>query len=225
MVDVDHPVGPGIDEPRRQHAHVAREHDDVGRGLGEHRGDRALLLVAVVADGHMTELDVETAHERAVCLVVRRDEHDLARQLAERVAHQEIGEAVALARREQRHAWPRCQIVQRPLHRELLREWLEPAPERLERRVDVELDPLEEEVGGRIGVLVGLHDVAAEVGHVGADRRDDARPIGALQEKGGPHLRCSEQLEIGIDVAAQAREVDLHARDALALARRPEPGA
>ena len=53
--------------------------------------------------------------------------------------------------------------------------------------VDVELDALQEQAGRRVGVLVGLHHVAARVGDERADRGDDPGSIGALQEENGPH--------------------------------------
>ena len=123
-------------------------------------------------------------------VVVRRDEHDLARELAEREANEEIAEAVALARREHRDARaasPRSCSV--PVHREpLARSARTPRAERRRARVDVELDALQEQAGGRVGVLVGLDDVAAGVGDERADRGDDARPVGALQEEHGAHV-------------------------------------
>jgi len=112
MMDVDHPAFPRVDEPGWQHAHVPREHDDVGRRRVEHRAQRALLLAPVVADRYVAKLDVEPADERGMRLVIRRDEHDLTRELAQRVAHQEVGQAVPLARREHGDARSRLEIVQ-----------------------------------------------------------------------------------------------------------------
>src|SRR5437660_366902 len=64
--------------------------------------------------------------------------------------------------------------------------------ERLERRVGIELDALEEQAGRGVGVLVGFDDVAALVRNERPDGRDDARSIGALQEECGAHGRAAQ---------------------------------
>jgi hypothetical protein len=68
---------------------------------------------------------------------------------------------VALAPREQRDARPRPEVVHVPAHAEALGQRFERLREIRARRVDIELDALEEESRGRIGVLVGFDDVAA----------------------------------------------------------------
>ena len=138
----------------------------------------ALFLRGAVAVAHRQVLErkAEARDQVAVRVVIRRDEHDLARDLAEMEAHEEIAEAVALARDEQRDARPRAEVVHVPLHREALGDRRERrARARRELRVDVELDALEEQAGGRVGVLVGFDDVAARVGDERADGGDDAR--------------------------------------------------
>ena len=52
--------------------------------------------------------------------------------------------------------------------------------------VDVELDVLEEQTGRRVGMLVGLDDVAAP-GDQRADGGDDARLVRALEQEHGTH--------------------------------------
>ena len=100
-MDVDHPLAPRIDEPGREHEHVAGEHDDVGPFRLQERPQGARLRVAVaVAHGQGVERQSETRDEIAVRFVVRRDERDLAGDLAEVEAHEEVSETVTLPRRE-----------------------------------------------------------------------------------------------------------------------------
>ena len=91
--------------------------------------------------------------------------------------------------------------------------------------VDVELDPLEEQAGRGVGVLVGLDHVAAHVGDERADRGHDAGPVGALEEEHGAHGGGSEQLQVGVDVAAQPGQIDLDARRRPCSPRRRGPAA
>ena len=180
VVDVDHPLAPRLDEPRGQHAHVAREHDDVGRGARRAaRPARApARRASVVVDRRVRRNGTpKRATSVGVRVVVRRDERDLAR----------AARRGATRTRRSARQWPwrdastatrgrRGEIVQRPVHGEPLRDRREPGRER--RRsdvVDVELDALQEQPGRGVGVLVGLDDVAARVGHERADRGDDAR--------------------------------------------------
>ena len=98
--------------------------------------------------------------------------------------------------------------------------------ERFERSVDVELDALQEQAGGGVGMLIGLDDVAAGGRDERADRGHDPGPVRALEEEHGAHGRWpSEELQGGIDVAAELSQVDLDARDALALRVDRAPGA
>ncbi len=59
--------------------------------------------------------------------------------------------------------------------------------------VEVELDALEEDGLARVGVLVGVHDVAVVPVHPVGHRRHEALLIGARQEQRGgghPHQCC-----------------------------------
>src|SRR6476646_10617032 len=98
-MDVDHPAVPILRQPRGQDAHVPRQHHYVRRLLGEQRSQRALLRLArSVADGEDVVRHTEARRELSMRLVVRDDERDLARQLAERGTYEEIAEAVSLLR-------------------------------------------------------------------------------------------------------------------------------
>ena len=94
---------------------------------------------------------------------------------------------MALLRGEDRDTWTRIEIVQRPVHRIVRRERGERLGECVAARVGVELDALQEQPGFGIGVLIGFEDVAARVRDERADARDDARPVGALEQQRGTH--------------------------------------
>ena len=67
--------------------------------------------------------------------------------------------------------------MQRPFHRELLRDRREGRGELVARARDIELNALEKEASFGVRVLIGLHDVAAGLGDERADARDDARKL------------------------------------------------
>ena len=120
-------------------------------------------------------------------VVVRRDEHDLARELTERTAQQQIAEAMALLRRKHADTRSGAEVVHRPFHREGVGDGREVGSKCVASGVDFELDALQEQLRRGVGVLVGFDDVAARVGDERADARDDAGPVGALEQEHRTH--------------------------------------
>src|SRR5437879_2295548 len=97
-------------------------------------------------------------------------------------AHEEVSETVTLPRREQRDTRAVAAVVNFPSHFESFRDRRERGGEVVAGRVDVELDALQEEPGGGVGVLIGFDDVAAGAGDERADRGDDAGLVRALEK-------------------------------------------
>ena len=77
-----------------------------------------------------------------------------------------------------------------PSHVESLGDRQERRSEVVAGRVDVELDALQEEPGGGVGMLIGLDDVAARAGDERTDRGDDSGLVRALEQEHGAHV-CS----------------------------------
>jgi hypothetical protein len=196
VMDVDHAFLPFLHQPCGQHAHVASEDDDVDAGVAEQPAEGALLRVALVADGKVVKGNVEPRDEIRLCIVIRRNHDDLTGELTERGAGEKIREAVSLLRREDGDARPSREIVQRPCHVELLGDGSERGTKAVEGRVDVELDALEEQRCGRVGVLVGLDDVAVARRDERSDGGNDARSVCALEEKHGPQRRIPRQKSV-----------------------------
>ena len=88
-----------------------------------------------------------------------------------------------------------AEIVHAPVHREAFGDGRERGRELGARRVDVELDALQEQPGRGVGVLVGLDDVAARLGDERADRGDDAGLVGALEQEHGAHVFFNRRAE------------------------------
>jgi Predicted membrane protein (DUF2207) len=188
MMDIDHPTLPLVDKPPRQHAHVASENNNIGRVFAQQLAERLFLALAISVNQRThLERHIEARHEAAVRVVVRRDHHDTPGHLTQREAHQEITEAMALAGREERDPRPFRQVVHVPLHVVAPRDRGERVGKFVPRAVNVELDPLQEQLRARVGVLIGFHDVAACVRNEGPDARDDSRPVGALEQQRSAH--------------------------------------
>src|SRR2546430_10836354 len=103
-MDVEHAARPAFHDPGREDAHVPREHDDIRSVRFEQLADRALLFVTrVIGNGKYVEAEAEPGHQLHVGVVVRRNEYDFAWQLTQREPNEQIAQAVALARRKDRH--------------------------------------------------------------------------------------------------------------------------
>lgn len=79
VVDVDDAARHGLAERRREHLHVAREHDELDAVLPhEVEHPRLLLRLGVLCDGEVVELDAVRGGEGLVVGVVGDDDGDLA---------------------------------------------------------------------------------------------------------------------------------------------------
>jgi hypothetical protein len=110
VVDVDDPLRKARDEALGEHLHVAREHHQIDP-LAQEQLDLALLLpgLALLVDREDVVRDTERGCDPGEVGVVRDDQRDLAAQLAEPVADQQIVEAVLELRDEDRDALDRSE--------------------------------------------------------------------------------------------------------------------
>ena len=110
--------------------------------------------------------------------VVAHDHAQLGRHLAGGEAGQQVGEAVRLAGGEDGDAGHVVAERDADVHAEVGGDRGEGRGDLVagqREAVEVELDPLEEDAGGGVGVLVGVEDVAAVGGDEVGDGRDEPR--------------------------------------------------
>ena len=178
-----------VQHGRPEDLHVAREHDEVGVVAAQH-AEQLGLRARRASSGVDRQVVVRHAvegGERRVVGVVADDGDDLGRQLAGAPAGEQVGQAVRLRRGEDRDPRPVVGEAHLRVHAEALRR-----PARTRRRCvatsrsaprQLELDPLEEDAGLAVGVLLGVHDVAAAVEDELRDRVDEAGLVGTGEQQ------------------------------------------
>jgi hypothetical protein len=124
---------------------------------------------------------------RGLVINVIRDHHrDLNGKLAHPPPRQQVIETVTLLGDEQRETRPCVAEHELALHRETVGErregWFYFVASETES-VELELHPLEEHCGTAIGVLLGVHDVAAVAEHELSDGGHDAGTVGAGEQQ------------------------------------------
>ncbi len=116
VVDVDDWLVPRAKKFARQHLHVAREDDGVRADLGEMLQQCGLRLgLAIVDDRNDREGHLERARERFEVRMIADDADDVAVELAETMAAQEIHHAVREARNHDDNPVPLGVVEELPL--------------------------------------------------------------------------------------------------------------
>ena len=193
-------LGKWRDEVRRQHLHVARQHDEVDLLVAQ---DRQLQLLGLVL-GVLLHRQVLVGHavgvgQPARVFVVADDDRQLAVQFAALEAVQQVGHAVVELRHEQRHARLAARFGEPPRHPEAPGDGAEGGGEVGEVEVEVRqipFDPHQEQLQLGVLVLVGVQDVGVvreqEIGDgrrpapSGRGRKSAGRRYGAWwKEKAG----------------------------------------
>ena len=193
VVDVDDPAGQLLAHLRGQDPHVPGQHQEIDpvradqveqRGLGLGPGAR------VGAHRHMLERHAVPGGQPGQVRVVADDQRHVDGQRLGFPAVQQVVEAVPFLRHHDQHARPDAQVMQVPVHAELVRDGQEPGAQRgairpgsVQHRAaqHLHLDPHEEVVGDHLGELLAVQDVAARAVQVGGHRVHDARPVRAGQ--------------------------------------------
>jgi hypothetical protein len=200
VVDVDDRRAHRPQERRREDLHVAGEHDQVELARQRVEQLRLGLGLGVTGDRDVPERDVEARRLALQLAVVGDDQRDLRVQLAAPVAPQQLGQAVVVARDEDRHPLAMLGVLEPPAAgpepgAHLLGELRLERVGRLLQPVELELQPHEELAAvGVGGVLVGLEDVAAAVAQERRDLGDDPRPVRAGDEQPPDASHCRRSI-------------------------------
>ncbi len=122
------PRGEPRNHRRRQYLHVAREHDQLDLLVVDQRQQlRFLLLLRRSCHRRVEIADALRLDAPPHGIVVRDDSGELHRQVADRVAVEQIVEAVPEFRNQDQHAGLHHQVVQRPLKVEGRRDRMKPS--------------------------------------------------------------------------------------------------
>ena len=166
--------------------HVAGEHDQIDPLALEQR-DLALLLrgLRLLVDREDVERDTELRRDAGEVRMVRDHERDLAGQLAEPVADQQIVQAVLELRDEDRDALRAVRVGDAPAHLVAAALDREQRLELVARDVElgeIELDALAEDPLLLVEVLLRLEDVRAVIRQQLRHRRDQSLAVGTAQQ-------------------------------------------
>ena len=187
VMNVDAAAGQRRRETVRQDLHVARQHHQIGPAF-VHQRQQPFFLRGLrfgrhgqVVKGNRAEVGV--AERRQV--VVGNDPRNLHVQLADPLPIEQVHKAVIEFRDQNQHTGAQVCRAQRQGHAIFGRQGIEPGPEsRLIRPVGQrEAGAKEEPVGIGIVELARFGDVATGSGDVPGDGGNDARPVGAGQDK------------------------------------------
>jgi hypothetical protein len=189
VMDVDHGAVEAFQEFPRQDLHVAGQDHEVDVVLVEER-ELAHLLLGLVLRGDREHpiRDSELLGDALVVRMVAHDQRNLAAQLPGLVAQQQVVEAVVGPRGEDRHALDPVGVGDAPDHLHPFGQLgdgpLEGPAVGVELR-EVEVDALEEDTRGPVGVLIGLEDVGAVAVQQLGEGGHDAAPVRTAHEQGG----------------------------------------
>ncbi len=190
VVDVDDPAGQLRADLRGHDPHVPGQHHRVDAVRGDQVEQPPLRLGPVCrirADRDVLERHPVPRREPGEVGMVPDDQRHVDGQRLRLPAVQQVVEAVSLPGHHDQHARPDGQIMQVPVHAELVRDGREPGAQGREvrRRGAEHLDvhPHEEAVHGQVRELLAVQDVAARAVQERGDRVDDARPVGAGQRE------------------------------------------
>jgi hypothetical protein len=131
------------------------------------------------------EVDAEPLGDLRVVRVVGDHDGDVDGELTATRSGQEVDEAVRLARHQDADARHVVGEADGAVHVEAVDERSERGRDLVTREVatlERELDPLEEDAVGAVGVLLGVDDVAAVPVHEVGDRGHHAGLVGTRQE-------------------------------------------
>ena len=184
-MNVDDALRIPVDEIRRQHAHVFRQHQVVRRVGREDGLDRAFVLTPADARvRHMMKRYVEPFGERFLDRVIADDREDLRAELAVRVAHEQLAEAVVLGADQDHHARIVCAPETHVRARQRRPQLLQQGGHRLAAG---KLSPHEETFAVAIDELGVRDNVGAGTGKQPGDLVYQAPAIRAVhEEKLGP---------------------------------------
>ncbi len=181
-----------------QDPHVLGKDQEIGLQRPDERQKRLLVrLPAQALVAHMVERNRELLGERPKDLVVARDRDQVRAELAVRMAHEEVGQAVVLARHKDDDA-PRhgpAEMHLRPFRQDGRHGRLNG------RRVQqpVARRAHEEPAGLRVDKLVVRGHVCARAKQDPRDRVDQARAVGTVDQQ--DVLRCLAALFHGRELA------------------------
>ncbi len=188
VVDVDHAFRHGFDEVRRQDLHVTGEHDQVDVLLAQ-QGELAGfgLHFRCASDRNVLEPNTETARDVLEVRVVADDDRNVHGPLSGLPAGEEVIQAMAVLRDEDRQTQAPACMLQPPTHVVWPGHFGGEVP--LEKLDGVwvgrrrPLDPHEEHAALGVHVLVQVHDVAVGLADEGGHRGDQAFAVGAVDEQ------------------------------------------
>ena len=189
MVNVDDARAIRVDDQRGKYLHVASENDQLDRMVAQSVENRAFLLRARV--GSDRKVDVRNSHvlhEIGMIRMVVDDHGDLGGKLAGTPATEEVEQAMRLLRRQNADAGECVGELQVDRHRIARRDRIEGLQDLVTiqaEAVELELDPLEEDLLHVVGVLLGVHDVSTVLGDEIRDGGDDPALVGAREKQDG----------------------------------------
>ena len=166
MVDVDHSLVPALDDARRQHQHVSRKNHEVWLNLIKKLCECRLLsgsCIRGITNGQVIKANTEEPCQFAGIGMIRHHGLHIKREMTQVGATQQVHCTVQRFRHKYCGAWAVRSHAESIRELKMFGDGVEGLLELVNRVTgrNLEFHSLEEHCVMRVGVLLGINDVAA----------------------------------------------------------------